>query len=34
MRRDFEAPDMEVIKLSTEDIITTSGGINLPEEEI
>ena len=34
MGKEFEVPNMEVIKLSTEDIITKSGGIDTPEEEI
>lgn len=28
----FEAPKMEIIMFEAEDVITTSGGINLPED--
>jgi len=30
----FEIPEIEVILFEAEDIITRSGGINLPEDEI
>ena len=32
--REFLKPSVEVITFSEEDIITTSGGITLPEEEL
>jgi len=32
MKRDFEIPEMEVIKFSTEDILNTS--ITLPDDDL
>lgn len=30
MKEKYESPEMEIIEFETEDIITTSGGNNLP----
>ncbi len=34
MKKEYVEPEMEIIEFETEDIITTSGGIGLPEDPL
>lgn len=34
MKYNYEEPVMEVVEFDSEDVITTSGGIQLPEQEL